>query len=211
MRILLCLFVLLCSSCSFGQTNTNKIKIIARLLSPGEGSKIQIAEYEVLKVLEGTITEQRIKVGYYFYKAYQDAPDTVLLHLVKYEGQTELDNYYVFRDYDAQKGIEPVKVDYVNFDYWEACETGEGDCNPLHFSRTKSDKNYFLFLPCGGTATTVSLRTIGQETVIQEINVDHSQCPPVFDLSRLPDGKYFATMLSCGLGGQIEFNLKTTK
>jgi hypothetical protein len=211
MKIFLCLFALTLSSCSVGQTNTNNTKVIARLISPREGSKIYIAEYEVLKVLEGSVAEQRINVGYSFYKAYENAPDTVLFQLVKYNGQTELDNYYIFRDYDAQKGMEPVKIDYVNVDYWEGCETGEGDCQPLHFFRTKSDKNYFLFLPCGGTATTVILSAVGQEAAIQEISVDHSQCPPVLDLSQLPDGKYFANMLSCGLGGRIEFNLKTIK
>jgi hypothetical protein len=64
-------------------------------------------------------------------------------------------------------------------------------------------------MPCGGTATTVTLTSTGQTNPIQKTSIGHSECPPIFDLTQLTEGKYFANMLACGLGGQIEINLTT--
>ena len=70
-------------------------------------------------------------------------------------------------------------------------------------------------MPCGGTATTLTLSfkqgiPKGNE-IIQSETISHLGCPPVFEFTHLKDGKYFAYMLACGLGGQIEINLKTKK
>jgi hypothetical protein len=199
----------LLASLTYGQANKDSIQVIAKLIASGQGSKIQIAEYRVIKVIKGTLACDTIKVGYYFYNENPNAPDTVLLNLTSYSGNTKAINYYIFPDYDAKKGIEKVRISHVDFDYWEGCETGSGDCKPLMLSRSSNDEKWFLFMPCGGTSTTVTLNAAGQANVIQETNVIHSQCPPIFELTHLPDGKYFAFMLACGLGGQVEINLTT--
>ena len=64
-------------------------------------------------------------------------------------------------------------------------------------------------MPYGGTATTVTLTGQGQEKPIHQVVISHKDCPPTFDLTGLPDGKYGAKMLACGLGGRITLYLKT--
>lgn len=200
---------------TYGQPENETIQVIAKLVKPGQGSKIYIAEYKVIKILKGTVTNDTIKVGYYFYKDYKNTPDIALLNLTTYTGETKTTDYYVFPEYDAKKGIKNVKLSYVDFDYWEGCETGKGKCNPLTFTRNSTHENWYLIMPCGGTATTVTLseqQGIPKEKdVIQQEEISYAECPPVFKLSNLKDGKYFAYMLACGLGGQIEINLKTEK
>lgn len=209
MKFTLTIILTLLTLLTYGQANNDTIQVIAKLISPGQGSKIYIAEYKVIKIVKGTLTNDTIKVGYYFYNEYQNAPDTALLNLTTYTGDTKTTDYYIFPDYDAKKGIERVKISYVDFDYWEGCETGKGECKPLTFIRSLKDNNWFLFMPCGGTATTVNLTVSGQKNPIQTTSIGHSQCPPIFDLTDLADGKYYAYMLACGLGGQIEINLRT--
>ena len=215
MKGLFTILGLLFSILTYGQAENDTIQVIAKLVTPGQGSKIYIAEYKVIKILKGTVTNDTIKVGYYFYKEYQNAPDTALLNLITYTGDTKTTDYYIFPEYDAKKGIEKVRLSYVDFDYWEGCETGKGKCNPLTFTRNSTDKNWYLIMPCGGTATTVTLseqQGIPKEKdVIQQEEISYAECPPVFKLTNLKDGKYFAYMLACGLGGQIEINLKTEK
>ena len=215
MKGLFTILGLLFSILTYGQAENDTIQVIAKLVTPGQGSKIYIAEYKVIKILKGTVTNDTIKVGYYFYKEYQNAPDTALLNLITYTGDTKTTDYYIFPEYDAKKGIEKVRLSYVDFDYWEGCETGKGKCNPLTFTRNSTDKNWYLIMPCGGTATTVTLseqQGIPKEKdVIQQEEISYAECPPVFKMTNLKDGKYFAYMLACGLGGQIEINLKTEK
>ena len=215
MKGLFTIFGLLFSILTYGQAENDTIQVIAKLVTPGQGSKIYIAEYEVIKVLKGAETNDTIKVGYYFYKEAKMIPDTVLLNLTTYTGDTKTNDYYIFPDYDAKNGIEQVKLSYVDFDYWEGCETGERKCNPLTITRNSPNQNWFLITPCGGTATTVTLSTKqgipkGND-IIQKQEISHSKCPPIFELTNLKDGKYFAYMLACGLGGQIEIDLKTNK
>lgn len=45
-------------------------------------------------------------------------------------------NYFVCPDYDGQTNIQKAKIEYIDFDYWEGCETGGSECKPLTFSRT---------------------------------------------------------------------------
>jgi len=153
MKFTLTIILTLLTFLTYGQANNDTIQVIAKLISPGQGSKIYIAEYKVIKVVKGTLTNDTIKVGYYFYNEYQNAPDTALLNLTTYTGDTKTTDYYIFPDYDAKKGIEKVRISIVDFDYWEGCETGKGDCKPLAFIRGSKDENWFLFMPCGGTAT----------------------------------------------------------
>ena len=58
---------------SCGQTTKSKsakteFKALAKLVSVGEGSKIYIAEYKIIKDFTDTTFADTIKVGYYFYK-----------------------------------------------------------------------------------------------------------------------------------------------
>ena len=103
------------------------------------------------------------------------------------------------------------RVEVVDFEYWEGCETGEGECKPLVFTRQKYGEKWFLQTPCGGTLTDVSLSMVKGNNIIlvQEINIGFKDCPPIFELTHLEDGKYYSYMYGCGLGGQIEINLKT--
>ncbi len=200
---------------TYGQANNDTVQVIAKLITLRQGSKIYTAEYEIIKIVKGTVTNDTINVGYYFYKEHHIAQDTVLLNLATYTGDTKSTDYYIFPDYDAKKGIEKVKLSFVDFDYWGGCETGKGDCNPLTFTRNSSTENWFLIMPCGGTFTTVTLSEkqgipTGND-IIQKEEVSHLDCPPVFDLTNLKDGKYYAYMLAFGLGGQIEINITTEK
>ena len=106
MKVILAILGTLLTCLAYGQANNDTIRVIAKLIRPGEGSKIWIAEYKVLKVLKGSLTNDTIKVGYYFYNDYPDAPDTALLNLTTYTGGTKTTDYYIFPDYDAKKGIE---------------------------------------------------------------------------------------------------------
>ncbi len=180
MKFSLTIILTLLTFLTFGQANNETIQVIAKLISPGQGSKIYIAEYKIIKVIKGTLTNDTIQVGYYFYNEYQNSPDTALLNLTTYTGDTKTTDYYIFPEYDANKGIEKVRILFVDFDYWEGCETGKGECNPLTFIRFSQDENWFLFMPCGGTATTVNLTVAGQKNPIQTTSIRHAQCPPYF-------------------------------
>ncbi|MCB9233602.1 MAG: hypothetical protein H6581_18235 [Bacteroidia bacterium] len=208
MRILL-LILLLVPMRIFAQSATEPIQVIAKLISPGEGSKIQIATYEVLKVLSGKVHQDTILVGYYFYLESPNLPDTALLHLVNYTDGPR--GYYTFPRYDPAQGIEPVQVSHISFDYWEGLETGKGEGKPLTFTRKNADAKWFLFMPCGGTHTAVYLTPEGEKDHVRATQNQHEECPPVFDLTDLPDGKYTALMIACGLGGPVKINLQTLR
>ena len=201
------------SSC--GQTtkvkvSTTEFKALAKLVSGGEGSKIYIAKYKIIKDFTDTTFADTINVGYYFYKDNTQQFDTVLLTLRKYEGQTKTENYFICPDYDAKLGIQKANIKFIDFDYWERCETGKGECKPLTFTRAKDEKNSYLIMPCGGTETSITVSS-SDKTFSQEQHLFHDKCPPFLALTDLKDGKYFANMVACGLGGQVEFNLTTTK
>lgn len=118
-------------------------------------------------------------------------------------------------DPKVYSGKENSIVSTIEFDYWKACETGEKECKPLTFSRTFKAEKWVLVLPCGGTNTSVYLSQVegipNEEDIIQRMDVSYSECPPVFELTNLADGKYYAYILACGLGGQVEINLETNR
>lgn len=97
----------------------------------------------------------------------------------------------------------------VDRDYWEGCETGQGECKPLLFERNSKEDSVVLIMPCGGTFTTVNLTRAGQKDPIKTLSIGHKDCPPTFDLTGMADGEYGAYMLACGLGGPIKFTLRT--
>ena len=213
MRILIVIFGLFFAHLLYGQAKSDTIKVIAELVTQRQGNGIQIAKFKVIKTIKGKVTNDTIQVGYYFDNEHKISQDTALLTLTTYTGNTNTKDYYIFPDHNAKKGIENVKISIVDFDYWQGCETGKGECKPLTFTRKVKDEKWFLILPCGGTATTVTLskqQGINKvNEVIKKIEILHSDCPPVIELTNLKDGKYYANMLSCGLGGQIEINIET--
>ncbi len=103
MKYALFLFILFFTFLTFGQGKNDTIKVIAVLISHGQGSKIYIAKYKVLKVIKGALSNDTIDVGYSFYTEYQNSPDTALLNLTTYTVDTTVKDYYIFRDYDAKK------------------------------------------------------------------------------------------------------------
>jgi len=179
------------------------------------GSKIHQAEYSVIKTLKGKVSNKTISVGYYSYIGIDITSEIVLLTLIKYRETKGIKHYYHFPKYDAKKGIKKVKIDEISFDYWEGCETGKGECKPLTFYRNPKVEKWFLLMPCGGTQTSVTLSKekgiLKDKNSIYNLNISTSECPPIFDLTNLENGKYYAYMLSCGLGGQVEINLKQKK
>lgn len=83
-----------------------KIVAVGELVEEGSGSKIYIAKFKILKVLEGKIESDVISVGYYFYTQKNPLPRKALLTLYKYEAPTDIKNYYIAVDYNAEIGIQ---------------------------------------------------------------------------------------------------------
>ncbi|TKK64865.1 hypothetical protein FC093_21675 [Ilyomonas limi] len=201
---------------SCGQTQKQSVptsqhlKALAKFVSYEGGDKIHFSKFAILKDFsDTTFAGDTITVGYYFYKANSQQFDTVLLTLNKYPEPTTIKNYFICPDYDAKIGIQQAKIDVIDFEYWEGCETGKGDCKPLTFTRTASQKNWFLIMPCGGTETEISLAGI-DHSFNQKLHLFHDGCPPCIELTNMRDGKYSANMVACGLGGQVNFSLATT-
>jgi len=213
MKMIITVFGLLFSFLTYGQADTDTIKVIAKRISNGEGSEILIAKYQVIKIVKGNITNDTIQVGYYIHNEFKNEPDTVLLTLSTYTGTLIIKDFYIFPNYNARDGIEKVKILTVDFVNWEGCERGK--CKPLNFMRKSKNENLFLLIPCDGFASTVTLskqQEISKNSdVIQKNGIMHSTCPRIFDLTNLIDGKYYAHLITCGLGGQIEINIKTEK
>lgn len=67
MKFTLTIILTLLTFLTFGHAHNETIQVIAKLIAPGQGSKIYIAEYKIIKVIKGTLTNDTIKVGYYFY------------------------------------------------------------------------------------------------------------------------------------------------
>ena len=63
MKFTLTIILTLLTFLTYGQTNNDTIQVIAKLISPGQGSKIYLAEYKVIKVVKGNLTNDTIKVG----------------------------------------------------------------------------------------------------------------------------------------------------
>lgn len=200
------------TSCGQTQTTDNKnesYKVLAKLISFEGGDKVHFAKFKIIKNLSDTVVmNDTIIVGYYNYKEPDGNIDNVLLTIKKYDGQTLMKNYFICPEYDGKNNIQKAKIEYIDFDYWEGCETGKGDCKPLTFSRTEKENYWFLIMPCGGTETAI---TISGRNFNKELHLNHDNCPPYLDLSNLVDGKYSANMRACGLGGTVTFNLTTNR
>lgn len=206
MRNLIFILIIVSHSC-LGQNAPDTLRVLALQVESGEGSKIHIAKYNVLKVLEGVLNVSTISVGYADDKGINHGSEPVLLTLLKYEGKTSIKNYYHYPNYNALEGAEKINVLKIDRDYWEACETGAEACEPLIFYSDSRLKKTFLLLPCGGTITDVFLSKENEASLGGTWWA--KDCPPMFDLTELGDGKYSASMIACGLGGGVAFSLKT--
>ncbi len=196
-----------CGQTTITETKSGTYKALAKLISFEGGDKIHFAKFKIIKDLSDTlILNDTIIVGYYNYKLPENNFSNVLLTFKKYDGQTTVKNYFICPEYDGTTNIQKAKIEFIDFDYWESCETGKGDCKPLTFSRTKNEQNWFLIMPCGGTETTIS---ISGQAFNKELHLNNDNCPPYLDLTNLADGKYSANMIACGLGGTVNFNLTT--
>ena len=196
----------------YGQKEISRLKsenyqALAKLISFDGGNKVQFAKFKILKNLSNSsFLSDTITVGYYNYKEPVNIADFVLLHLNKYDGQTTMNNYFICPNYDGKIGIQSAKIEFIDFDYWEGCEAGKQDCKPLTFTRMENQKNWFLIMPCGGTETDVK---ISGKNFSQDMRFQPGNCPPMLELTNMLDGKYFANMTSCNLGGTVTINLKT--
>jgi hypothetical protein len=204
-------FGLTLTSC--GQTKNENFKepsfqVLAKFISFNGGDKLHSATFRVIKCLNDSIQlKDTISVWYYNYLQPDTTLDNVLLTLNRYDRQSNIvkDNLHCI-DNNGQTGVLKAKIEFIKFDYWEGCETGKGECKTLNFVRQKTDKKWFLIMPCGGTETAI---TISGRNFNKELHLYHDNCPPYLDLSNLTDGNYLANMRACGLGGSVTFNLTT--
>lgn len=207
--LLFCSTLTSCSQAKTADANVKTYKLLAKFISLEGGGKIHFAKFKILKDLsDSLVINDTIVVGYYNYKCPDENIDSVLLTIIRDNGQATIKNYFICPEYDGKTNIQKAKVEYIDFDYWEGCETGKGDCKPLAFLRTEKEKNWFLIMPCGGTETAI---TVTGQNFIKKLHLFHNNCPPYLDLSNLTDGNYSANMRSCGLGGTVTFNLATRK
>lgn len=209
--VLSTLILLLTVTPGYSQTadTATLIHALARRIAAEEGDKIHRVKFTLIKDFSNKRRlPDTLTAAFYGYQNTMPAGDTVLLSVMPYELKPEMKDYFVCPDYDARKGIHAVKMYNIPFDYWEGCETGKGDCTPLLFTRTRADKKCYLLMPCGGTETQVTINE-QQHSFYQEIHLSAGECPPVLELSNLPDGSYTANMVACGLGGTVKFTLKT--
>lgn len=107
----------------------------------------------------------------------------------------------------------------VSKEFMEGCEMGTTPCEPIEILRSYHDEDWNIVLPSGGTFSTVIL--YDQEGVDlfwsgkmeEAIPIRQDQCGPDrlprINLKSLPDGIYFLRMLSCGLGGGFQVELRT--
>lgn len=194
---------LLVTVLAFGQAD-EPVKVIARRISAIDCDKMCIAKYSILKNVQGTVSNTIIEIGCQPDKRLDNSPETALITIVP----TKLKDYYIFPEYDERKGVESAKFDSVDRAYLEACETGSGPCKPPDLSRNADQKQWFLVMPCGGTYTSIKLTDANGKRV-REINAKYGECPVMLDISTVPDGKYFVTVISAALNGKIEINLTT--
>ena len=189
----------------FGQAE-EPVKAIAKRISAVECDKMCIAKYSILKNVQGTTSNSIIEIGCQPDKRLDNSPETALITIIP----TKLKDYYIFPEYDERKGVENAKFDSVDRAYLEACEAGSGPCKPLALNRNADQKQWFLVMPCGGTYTSIKLTDANGKRV-REINAKYGECPVMLDISTVPDGKYFVSIISAALNGKIEINLTTRK
>jgi len=125
MKFDLLLSVMLLSFHTYAQDKKDTIRVIAKLIRPEGGSKIQFTSFKVLKVLQGDLSNDTIWVGYEMFKEPKSYYDTVLLTFFMYKGIHYVGRkmkklkpkeyyYYIFPEQDAEKGIEEIRKDFID-------------------------------------------------------------------------------------------------
>jgi hypothetical protein len=214
LKYLLNILILFFTLNLYGQ-NSNQIvhdstfKILAKFISFNEGDKLHSARFKVIKCLENNIKlKDTITVWYYNYSQPDTTLNDVLLIIDKNDYQIQSqrikEKLKCFNG-NGSYGIQKAKIEFIDFKYWEGCETGKGECKPMIFTKTKSEINWFLIMPCGGTSTSIK---ITGDKFVENLKLNSNNCPPILELTNLNEGKYNASMLACGLGGTVIFNLK---
>jgi hypothetical protein len=86
------------------------IKVIAKFIKRIGGSKIQIVQYKFLEPITKTIALEgdTLNIAYSIVYEPKEFPEKSMLTLVKDSADTGLKNYYIFPDYNPEKGIESV-------------------------------------------------------------------------------------------------------
>lgn len=97
----------------------------------------------------------------------------------------------------------------LSYDYWDTCGIGPNNCTSLSFVRNKLGDRIEAVLPCGGTSTRIFLFKDSIQNGLIEQTFNYDECPPIFDLTKLEDGRYGFFMLACNLGGGISFHLES--
>jgi len=202
------LFFCVHSVCGQGVGESQEIKVIGKLIDDGAGGKLHVAKFEIIKNFSRLRLLDTISVRYYSYKKVLSRNDFYVLTLLEYSSKFESDPYFIFPQHDVSLVVEKVSVNFIDFKYWENCETGKGDCNSLVFERPKSNEKWFLRMPCGGTQTSISINGPNYK---EELEMDVGGCPPLLNMSNFKDGGYSAHMMACGLGGSIGFRLVSKK
>lgn len=185
------------------------IKALAKLVSIDlSGDKLRTATYYIIKdISDSSLTGRTINIGYTFFNPIVVVEDTVLITVHRYNNSPKFKKYFFFPDYNGKLGVQKVKLDYIGFEHWEACEMGK-PCPTITFTRKKDQPNSFLLMPCGGTQTSVTVSGI-DNSVSKKMNLTAEDCPPWVELTSFPDGRYAANMYACGLGGGVRFIIKT--
>ncbi len=206
MKNLFLLFSLIVSTLSFGQQDTDTLKLIARYNSFWFGDNYTYGNYTVMYEIEGHVAKGQITVASTSGLGLNNIKDTVLLTVIRHN-DTDIPSFN-FPEYDAKNNAEKVKLFVVYHDFMEGCETGQGLCEDQVFTRDFAGQPAFIIMPCGGTFSTVYLRH-SSALLVQEKNVGAAECPPFFDVTDLKDGDFSISMMSCGLGGAFRIQLKS--
>jgi hypothetical protein len=97
----------------------------------------------------------------------------------------------------------------LDFAYLEGCETGKGACKPVEILRQTKQDSILLVFPSGGTESHVYLRSATDKRIELHDSRKAGQRKPTLNLTKLDDGEYTASIISCGLGGSCMIRLKT--
>lgn len=205
--IFLIVFIYLTSPC-LGQTSNDTIKVIARQIDNRNADNKQLKKYEVLKVLQGTLTNDTINVHFQQSIEDQSLSQTVLLALSIRPLLVDNHDKNLFPIYTAE-AIESVKIVLFEFVDWTYCESENASSKSTIINRDKVDDKLFLIAPCTKTGSMISLIARGMDQAIQEISVRGLECPPAIELTNLSDGRYTVYLSSCDFCIYKDFNLSS--
>jgi hypothetical protein len=177
------------------QSQSDTVEILGKYLH----EKNSICRFSVLKVLQGTTQEDTISVQFN-----GESPILAEEYTVLTVQKSPNENVYHFPENNSEKHMTKAIVFVADFNTWEACEMGTKNCKPFYVQRKEQGDRVFFIAPCGGTETAASFSGISET-----FSSLKTPCPPVFELTNLPDGKYVSSIQSCGLGGSVDVYLKT--